>query len=1223
MRQMPKPCCSHVFAMSCFALAFLSAVILSPSLFGQSATTGALTGTVKDSSGAVIPNANVTVTSIATGQARITTTSGSGTYTVGFLAPGNYDVKFEASGFNTVDVPSVTVNVTETPVLDEVLTVGAQSQQVEVRGEAELVQAASSTVGTVVDSETMTATPLTTRNYTNLLGLAAGANVGVFNATNMGRGTQDILVNGSSYAQNNFQQDGASLVDFANTGSAVDSGGNPGVGIVNPDAIAEFKIQTSLFDAGYGRNPGANVNVVTKSGTNQFHGTAFEFFRNTVLNANDFFRKITPPVSGIPDNGRQVLNQNQYGGTFGGPVKRDKLFFFVSYQETGQKNGIAPAGYAIPTLVGIPQGDRSNVAAFKSALGAAFCPGGSAAGTTKATSTVQVACNGSNINPVALNILELKNADGTYYIPSSSTGQNQNVTYSIPAIFNEHQAIGNADYVINAKNTLSGRWFYSREPTTEPFGCAGGVSVTATAPMQCVPGSPGTLVFPTQYDVVKLTSILSTNVVNEARLSVQTIRGTPTQGVPFTDAQVGSAPLIPTVDILDTTKINGLLQWGGTSILSKSTYAAAWEAADQISWSHGKQTIRAGFEFERDRSDSKSPGSSLGALTFTTFQDFLLGLPGCAPNLTTAQCTASGLSGQTDGSFTSNISNTGTGTSIAPPSGLIHYYREPEGNAFVQDDFKILSNLTLNLGLRWEYGSFDYDTKGLNTAVWPELIATVNTPTALGTSAATGSLAGYVVPSNYNFAANPAPPVGGIFQSNQKTVLQHPTPLDAFAPRLGFAWKPLASDRFVVRGGGGYFYDRLPMSLYQRSSSAPPYAVVASQSGAANYFSSEAQPYNPAIALGWGSVVRWANINTVSQTGTTSNINAGLVDPHFALPTTYQWNLNVQYEFLPTWVMEVGYVGSHGIRLESQNANTELEFNEAQLASTTNPVNGITTNTVGNANVRVPYLGFSPSGLDGDFSIFSSKYNALQLTVRKQMSHGLQLQAAYTWARALSTATYDNYNDPYVRYDGPNSFYHPQRFTINYSWDLPLGHHDGFLGKIAGGWNFGGVTVVQDGTPLTIIDTRGGSIYGFGPGAVVMSTAEFAAGMGPANVGTPGTDSQRLGGATGGVGYLNKAAFGLTPVIGNGTGYGNSGMGIILGPGQFNFDMALQKTTKVAGIHEDANLLFRAEAFNLFNHPQFNNPSGSQLDVSNSTFGQITSASVNPRLMQFALKYVF
>jgi hypothetical protein len=286
-------------------------------------------------------------------------------------------------------------------------------------------------------------------------------------------------------------------------------------------------------------------------------------------------------------------------------------------------------------------------------------------------------------------------------------------------------------------------------------------------------------------------------------------------------------------------------------------------------------------------------------------------------------------------------------------------------------------------------------------------------------------------------------------------------------------------------------------------------------------------------------------------------------------------------------------------------------------------VNGITTNTVGNANVRVPYLGFSPSGLDGDFSIFSSKYNALQLTVRKQMSHGLQLQAAYTWARALSTATYDNYNDPYVRYDGPNSFYHPQRFTINYSWDLPLGHHDGFLGKIAGGWNFGGVTVVQDGTPLTIIDTRGGSIYGFGPGAVVMSTAEFAAGMGPANVGTPGTDSQRLGGATGGVGYLNKAAFGLTPVIGNGTGYGNSGMGIILGPGQFNFDMALQKTTKVAGIHEDANLLFRAEAFNLFNHPQFNNPSGSQLDVSNSTFGQITSASVNPRLMQFALKYVF
>ena len=216
------------------------------------------------------------------------------------------------------------------------------------------------------------------------------------------------------------------------------------------------------------------------------------------------------------------------------------------------------------------------------------------------------------------------------------------------------------------------------------------------------------------------------------------------------------------------------------------------------------------------------------------------------------------------------------------------------------------------------------------------------------------------------------------------------------------------------------------------------------------------------------------------------------------------------------------------------------------------------------------------------------------------------------------------FNDPDLPHQyGLHAAYRPERFTINYSYDLPLGNHDGFLGKVASGWNLAGVTVLQDGQPLTIKDTRGGSIYGFGPGAPVISTAEFASGMTAANVGNPGSDTQRLGctNTTTCTGWFNRAAFGTTPVIGNGTGYGNSGYGIILGPGQFNFDATLQKTTKVGGIHEDATLVFRAEFFNMFNHPQFSNPS--VIDISKANFGQITSSSVNPRLIQFALKYVF
>jgi hypothetical protein len=1206
------------------AIASLFSILcFSTSLFGQTASTGALAGTVKDSSGAVVPNATVTATSIGTGLVRTTNTTADGIYKFGLLPPGDYKLKFEASGFTTAEVPSVAVTVTETAVFDETVQVGAQTQQVEVRGEVEAVQTASSTVGTVVNSDTVTAVPLTTRNYTNLLGLAAGANVGVFNAANLGRGSQDILVNGSSTVQNNYQQDGATIIDIGGRGNGADSGNNgSGIGIVNPDAIQEFKIQTSLFDAGYGRNPGASVNVVTRSGTNQFHGTAFEFFRNTILNANDYFRKISPPIGGVPNNGRQVLDQNQYGGTFGGPVKKDKLFFFVAFQDTHQRNGISPAGFSDPTLVGIPQGAR-NTPAFQAALGAAFCPGGSAAGSVKATSVVQVLCNGSNINPVALNILNLKLPNGNYYIPSSSDGVNQPTTFSVPAVFSEPQALGNFDYAFNSKNTLSGRWFFGPDTTTASMGCGtGGSSITL-----CLPGGPAQLYYSTQYAVLKLTSIVSANLVNEVRVSAQRSVATTQSELPFTDTQVGITPIVPSYNAFNKIVINGLLQFQAVSVSDSWTYST--EFADQISWSHGKHTIRTGFEFEKDAQNRFFPGLSIGSETFVTFQDFLLGLPGCAPTLTAAQCSASAAAGLTNGSATSNISSSGTSASATEPGGEFSHFRAPVASAFVQDDFKVLSNLTLNLGLRWEYNGLIDDTAGQLTNVWPSLISTVNVPVTqggtLGTSAATGSLAGFVVPSNYNPALNPPPTVGGIFQNNRKTPTQNAPPLTAFAPRFGLAWKPLATDRFVVRGGIGYFYDRPGLSAFDNTFiQAFPYTAPAFQTGAANYFATDAMPYAP-TSIGWAP--RWANINTVAQTGTQSNLNVDLMGPVYLVPTTYQWNLNTQYEFAPEWVLEVGWVGSRAIhQVPDFIPNGGFAFhqlNEARLASPSNPVNGLTTNTVANAAVRVPYLGFSAAGLADDPTIGDSKFNSLQVTVRKQMSHGLQMQAAYTFSRSFTNTAYDVYNDPNIKRYGPYAYYHPQRVAITYDWNIPFGSHEGLLGKIASGWDLSGVTIVQDGTPLTITDTRGGSIYGYGPGATQTSTAEFAAGMGNGNVATSGGVTQRLGGATGGTGFFNKAAFGVTPVIGNGTGYGDAGYGIILGPGQFNFDAAIQKTTKVGGIHEDASLVFRTEFFNVFNHPQFSNPTGSQLDVSNATFGQITSESVNPRLIQFALKYVF
>src|SRR5579863_389059 len=335
------------------------------SLMAQSAGTSGLAGTVKDPSGASIPNVAVTLTSNTTGQVRTTTTAANGEYRFSLLQPGDYKIQFAANGFKTSEVGSVTLNVTETPQVDRTLEVGAQSEQVTVEASAETLQTQSSTLGTTVDSKAVVELPLSNRNYTQIVGLSAGVDAGVNNATQKGKGTQDYSVNGADPGQNNYQMDGVAINNSANSGSSNDSGIYAGIGIPNPDAIQEFKIQTSTYDASYGRNPGANVNVVTKSGTNQFHGGLYEFFRNEDLDANGFFQN-------AEGSGKSILRQNQFGGTIGGPIKKDKLFFFGSYQGTRQRNGIAAEGLTSAYLPPIPAGDRS-APGFAAALAAENC----------------------------------------------------------------------------------------------------------------------------------------------------------------------------------------------------------------------------------------------------------------------------------------------------------------------------------------------------------------------------------------------------------------------------------------------------------------------------------------------------------------------------------------------------------------------------------------------------------------------------------------------------------------------------------------------------------------------------------------------------------------------------------------------------------------------------------------------------------------------------------
>ena len=1166
-------------------------------LNGQSAGTGALTGTVTDPSGAVVPEVTVTIINAETNQTRSTITGNDGAYKFTLLPPGSYKVRFSASGFKTAEVASVNVNVTETPVLDRVLEVGAANEQVTVEATAETLQTASSTLGTVVGERAVVALPLTNRNYTQILSLSAGANVSVNNASAFGKGSQDVSVNGANTNQNNYQRDGVNIDNFAGSNLGADSGIYVGIGIPNPDALQEFKIQTSTYDASYGRNPGANVNVVTRSGSNAWHGSLFEFFRNTDLNAVDFFRNRA-------GGSRQVLNQNQFGGTVGLPIKKDKLFGFFSYQETRQINGVGTNGYSTPTLPPIPAGDRSTPA-FQAALGAAWCPAnhpGNSRYTTVAGG-VQVACDGSNINPVALNFLNLKLPNGSYYIPGSTNGGFQLAPFSDPARFTEHQAVANIDYVINSQHTLSARFFTSQDPQTIPFSSANGE----------LPGTPASYLYANTNAALKLTSILTNTLVNEGRMSYQRNLAANTDGVPYTATQLGMTPINPAINIMNPITIQGLFNVGGSISDDVFDPTDQFQLADTISWSHGRHTIRAGVEAEHINWDIVFKGIERGNTTIYSFPDFLIGRAGCTPG--NAACTPAN-PGNTTGTALSNIASC-LFCVLSSPDGIIHGYRANDFNWFVQDDYKVSSRLTLNMGVRWEYDGTLSDKYGNLTNVWQSQVLSVPVP---GNTPATGSLAGYVVPSNFQ---GPVP--SGVLKSSRNLPVQSGPPLNNFAPRFGFAWQPLGSGRVVVRGGIGMFYDRIGGNLFVHSvEQGNPYAVTLDYAGPAAQPASLQQLF-PSASLAF--TPRWVNLTT----GQTSNLNLPFIDQVIHTPLVRQYNMGVQWEFVPTWVLDLGYVGSSGINLADYNHN----YNTALLASPSNPINGVTTNTVQNANLRVPFLGFAASGFQGTGFDGISNYNSLQATVRKQFSHGVSMQASYTWSKSLTdligyAANMNDASSLGQQY-GPAYFNRPQRFIVNYSWDLPFGHPSGFVGKLAEGWNLSGVSVAQDGTPLTITDARAGTIFGVsGPSPTVptLSTVTFGAfnvGRGEMcngatynSLSTSGGTEARLGGASGGPGYLAASAICAPPAIGNGFGYGNSGTGILPGPPQFNWDVSLVKTTHIT---ERQTIQLRSEFFNTFNHPQFNNP-GTAISTP-ATFGVITSESVNPRLIQFALKYSF
>jgi hypothetical protein len=1149
--------CGYFFAVA--GLLALSAIQLQ----AQSSGSGAISGILTDPSGAVVSDAQVTARNLQTGDSRVVHSTTKGGYTISSLLPGDYSVEASKTGFKTIIVSPFTVHTTSIEALNIKFQIGSTSESVTVESSAERLQLESASLGHVTTQDLVQNLPLVTRNYTEIIGLNPGVNAEITNAGDLGRGnggnpiSGEVSVAGTSGMDNNFQLNGINVDDFQESGAF--SGGVP---IPNPDTIREFKVQTAAYDASYGRDAGGNVNVVTRTGQNSFHGTAFEFLRNEDMNANDYFRiQAKQP--------RALLRQNQFGFTFGGPVIKDKLLFFSSYQGTRQKNGLdarCSSTFFEPPITN----DRS-----AAALGAMFAGQptfvqeltGAPIGST-------VAPNGSNISPVALALLNLKLPDGQFVIPTPQTinaskpfAQQGFSSVSQACPFNEDQAMLNFDWNQSGKSNWEFRGFRvnSNEVLSLNTPDLGG---------SAVPGF-GTSV-PNKFRDVSVANnyIFSSTLLNHLLLGWHQDLTSTNQASPFQwstiGANVNSFDILPQVVIAWSVGVGGN---GQTVGIDQNTY----QLEDEVSWNHGRHNLRFGAGGER-YDDNIGFFNFLSGTLFETWPDFLLGesaaqngsiIPGVFPGL-------------------SNII-----ASIDLPGILARHYRSWDWNAYVQDDFHLSRRLTVNLGFRVERLGDIADLSGRNS--------NFNFATANPNPPASGSLQGFVVASNF-----PGSLPSGVVTSGNNLALKG-TGQDTLDPRAGFAWLLPGSDKVVLRAGYGVYHQRYSGQPFLQTLEGQPWALLREPQATANVAASLTNPFAP-LAITFPNFIPYSP--TSSLTGTT-------FDQNFRPPMIQHYSMNIQDQLARDTVLEIGYLGSRGTRLLST-----VRPNEALTASASNPIRGVTTDSSQNVGLRVPIQGISAGQYSEIASNGQSWYNALEASLIQRTHWGLQMQASYTWARSLSDIS-DTLNGPnggtllgdqFNRHRdyGVDAFVRPNRFVLSFDDSLPFfrSNPKSLLGETLGGWRLSGVYTIQSGQWLTASSTNSTNVNGING-----AEQDFAQIVPGCAIATSGSIESRLGQ------YFNPACFAKYPVIAPGTtGFGNSGPGIVQGPGQNNLDLALIKQFGIKTWVEASNIEFRAEAFNVLNHPQFSNPN---LQQDSPAFGTITTTAVNPRVMQLALKFNF
>jgi hypothetical protein len=1107
-----------------------------------------LSGTVADSSGAVIASAKISIRNVATGAGRDVAADSSGFYNVTNLQPGSYEVTVSAPGFAPYEQKGLTLAVGVHQVLNIPMKVGQVSQTVEVSTDAPVVDLASSSISNQIDSNTVRELPLNGRDWTQLATLSPGVHAintqssveSKSSRSRRGWGNQ-LTDAGHRPTENNFVVDGISVNDPSNSGPGSVLGVNLGA-----DAIQEFSVVTTNYSADYGRTSGAYINAITKSGTNAFHGDAYGFFRNAALDAQPFFT--------LAGSTQPPFSRKQFGASAGYKIQKDKTFIFGDYE--GIRQSLSTPNQNVVLSPGAHNGFLVN--------------GGPAVASCSAAATPQHPAGTTDVDPGISNVC-VDNLVLPYlqFYPAASCpagGCDDTGVYNVlgQSTLTENYFTIKVDHKFSEKDSMSSSYFYDFAPftTTDSFAYT----------------TIGTITHRQVFSLAEY-HVFSPSLVNSARAGVSRVWSA--NQSPLTalnplaaDTKYGATPgqSVPIIEIPGVlTAMQGGFGASGENIIGWTS----WQFYDDLSLTKGTHALKFGFAFERmEKNDGSGPFEN-GDFVFGTIQDFLTNQP-------------------------QNVSL------FDPTHSVTFGVRQSLFAGYAQDDWRVRSNLTVNLGLRYEMSTLPTEPQGRFQFV-------------------RDFFNGVPVPVSTSWVGN--------------------STLRDFAPRVGLAWDPFKNGKTSVRAGFGIF-DVVPLPVVSAPGPGFPFSI---------------QPTINLLAHP-GTFPKGANA-LLNFTGVDNTTTVSYKEPNPKRSYDMNWNFNVERDLGHNTSILIGYTGMRAVHqvVHPQDPNG-VPGHFAPGAGWLWPIPGadpVATGTGGFCADQVttppcPWPVNNPNVGDIRSTIWSGSafYNGLQGQFKKALSHGLEGQVAYTWGHCIddgsSGAISDQFQNslstffwmyPDIRADHRANCDYDQRhvLSVNFIWMIPSPTGNAFARNILGGWQAGGILTAQTGTPFTVL--IGGDSLGFSSTDVHnypdrLSTAGCNNPVNPGNtanylkldcfsvpIAPTSFTSQCVSAVTGVAGPVANTITCMNLL-------GNNGRNSIFGPGLLDLDFSLFKNIPVKKISEAFNIQFRTEFFNIMNHPSFQSP----LDTialfgpdgaANSGAGQLDATTTTQRQIQFGVKIVW